>query len=182
MVRQLKHHEKKLLKKFDFLEWKSENKHREVRIIQRYYLQNREDYTSYSRLCGQIRQLAHRISLLDAKDPFKAHRAEALLDKLYGIGVIPAKTSLSVCEKITVSAFCRRRLPVIMVRMKMSENLKEAITFIEQGHVRVGPHVVKDPAFLVTRSYEDFVTWVNTSSIKRKIMKYNDKLDDFDLL
>ena len=42
--------------------------------------------------------------------------------------------------------------------------------------------VVTDPAFLVTRTMEDFVTWVDTSKLKRKVMKYNDKLDDFDLL
>lgn len=28
----------------------------------------------------------------------------------------------------------------------MSETLKEAATYIEQGHVRVGPHAVTDPA------------------------------------
>lgn len=33
-----------------------------------------------------------------------------------------------------------------------------------------------DPAFLVTRSMEDFVTWVDTSKIKRKVQRYNDKL------
>lgn len=54
--------------------------------------------------------------------------------------------------------------------------------FARQGHVRVGPQVVTDPAFLVTRSMEDFVTWVDSSKIKRTVMKYNDKLDDFDLL
>lgn len=27
---------------------------------------------------------------------------------------------------------CRRRLPVVMVRTKMAETLKEAVTFIEQ--------------------------------------------------
>jgi U3 small nucleolar ribonucleoprotein protein IMP3 len=64
----------------------------------------------------------------------------------------------------------------------MSESIKEATTLIEQGHVRVGPKVVTDAAFLVTRPSEDFVTWVDTSKIKRKIMKYNDKLDDYDLL
>jgi U3 small nucleolar ribonucleoprotein protein IMP3 len=69
-----------------------------------------------------------------------------------------------------------------MVRLKMSENLKEAVTFIEQGHIRVGPNVITDPAFLVTRTFEDYVTWVDSSKIKRTIMKYNDKLDDFDLL
>jgi U3 small nucleolar ribonucleoprotein protein IMP3 len=38
-----------------------------------------------------------------------------------------------------------------MVRLKMSESLHEAIQFIEQGHIRVGPETVTDPAFLVTR-------------------------------
>jgi U3 small nucleolar ribonucleoprotein protein IMP3 len=41
---------------------------------------------------------------------------------------------------------------------------------------------VTDPAYLVTRSMEDFVAWVDTSKIKRKVMRYADKLDDFDLL
>jgi ribosomal protein S4 len=30
---------------------------------------------------------------------------------------------------------------VVMVRMKFAETLREATTFIEQGHVRVGPEV-----------------------------------------
>ena len=58
----------------------------------------------------------------------------------------------------------------------------KAITFIEQGHVRVGTEVVTDPAFLVTRNMEDFVTWVDSSKIKRSIMQYRDNLDDYDLL
>lgn len=53
---------------------------------------------------------------------------------------------------------------------------------IHQGHVRVGPDTVTDPAFLVTRTFEDFVTWVDTSKVKRKVMRYNDRLDDYDLL
>ena len=69
-----------------------------------------------------------------------------------------------------------------MVRIKMSETIREAITFIEQGHVRVGPQTITEPAFLVTRNMEDFVTWVDTSKIKRKVLQYNDRLDDYDLL
>ena len=58
----------------------------------------------------------------------------------------------------------------------------QAVKFIEQGHVRVGTEVVTDPAFLVTRNMEDFVTWVDSSKIKRTILRYREKLDDFDLL
>ena len=64
----------------------------------------------------------------------------------------------------------------------MVEHVAAAVRFVEQGHVRVGTHVVTDPAFLVTRPMEDFVTWVDGSKIKRTVLRYRDKLDDFDLL
>lgn len=32
------------------------------------------------------------------------------------------------------------------------------------------------------RNMEDFVTWVDSSKIKKNIMKYRDAMDDFDLL
>lgn len=63
----------------------------------------------------------------------------------------------------------------------MSENLKHATQLIEQGHVRVGPEVVKDPAFLVSRNLEDFVTWVDGSKIKEHVLRYNDMRDDFQM-
>lgn len=56
----------------------------------------------------------------------------------------------------------------------MSQSIKDATKYIEQGHVRVGPEVVKDPAFLVNRSLEDFVTWVDGSAIKKHVMEYNE--------
>ncbi|KAI9193116.1 uncharacterized protein BJ171DRAFT_466390 [Polychytrium aggregatum] len=182
MVRKLKFHEQKLLKKVDFLQWKSDQSLHETKVMRKYHIQKREDYIKYNKICGQIRKLATKLSLLDPHDPFRATKTKALLDKMYAMGLLTANKNLSSCDKITVSSFCRRRLPIVMVRLKMAETVKEAVTFVEQGHIRVGPETVTDPAYLVTRNMEDFVTWVDTSKIKRKILKYNDKLDDFDLL
>ena len=56
------------------------------------------------------------------------------------------------------------------------------VKFVEQGHVRVGNEVIRDPAYLVSRDREDYVSWVDQSSIKRKVQKYNDELDDYDLM
>lgn len=56
----------------------------------------------------------------------------------------------------------------------MSEYIKNATDLIEQGHVRVGTDVIKDPAFLVSRTLEDFVTWVDSSKIRKHVMEYND--------
>lgn len=130
----------------------------------------------YNKLAGDIKKLANRISLLDSRDPFRATQEKALLDKLYAMGIITSTSKFSDCNKVTVSAFCRRRLPILMCRLKMAETVKEAVTFVEQGHIRVGPQTITDPAFLVNRTMEDFVTWVDTSKIKRKILKYNDKV------
>merc|ERR1712166_566553 len=107
---------------------------------------------------------------------------DQLLTKMYNMGIITTKKSLLQCEKVSVSAFCRRRLPVVMARLKMAETMKEAVTFVEQGHVRIGPTTVTDPAFLVTRSMEDFVTWTDTSKIRKKIATYNNEVDDYELL
>jgi U3 small nucleolar ribonucleoprotein protein IMP3 len=82
-----------------------------------------------------IKKLAHMLSELDPQDPFRIKMTEQLLEKLYNMGLIPIKKSLAQCAQITASAFCRRRLPVVLVRNKYCETLKEAITFVEQGRI-----------------------------------------------
>lgn len=71
---------------------------------------------------------------------------------------------------------------MLIMFLRMAETVQAATKLIEQGHVRVGTETCTDPAFLVTRSMEDFVTWTVGSKVKRNIMKYRDKLDDFELL
>ncbi len=56
------------------------------------------------------------------------------------------------------------------------------MTFIEQGHVRIGTEIVTEPAFLVTKQLEDHVSWVDNSSIKKKILEFNGKFDDYDIM
>ncbi|XP_053324625.1 U3 small nucleolar ribonucleoprotein protein IMP3 isoform X4 [Spea bombifrons] len=156
MVRKLKYHERKLLKKVDFINWEVDNNIHEVKVLRKYHVDKREDYTKYNKLSRNVRELAQKIRDLDEKDVFRIQSSAKLLEKL-------------------------RRLPSIVVKLRMAQNLKTAITFIEQGHIRVGPEVITDPAFLVTRNMEDFVTWVDSSRIKKHVMEYNEERDDFDL-
>jgi len=77
-----------------------------------------------------------------------------LFQKLFDLGVLgtggAGRGRLSdVQNKVTVSTFCRRRLPV--QRLGMAQSLEHAARLIEQQHVRVGVEVVTDPAFLVPR-------------------------------
>ena len=44
-----------------------------------------------------------------------------------------------------------------MTRSRMAQHLPAAVKFIEQGHIRIGPDIVTDPAFLVTRLIKFFL-------------------------
>lgn len=146
-------------------------------------IQKPEDYHSYNRICGSLRQLAHRISLLPSDNPVRKRHEDLMIEKLFDMGILNNKDKFSGIEHhATVSAFARRRLPVVMTRLHMADTIQAATAMIEQGHVRVGTETVTDPAFLVTRNLEDFVTWAVGSKIKRHIMQYRDELDDFELL
>ena len=156
MVRKLKYHEQRLLRKVDFITYKSDNAHRDAAVIRRYAIQKPSDYTSYNRLCGSLRQLAHKLADLDLSDPVRSKHEKLLLEKLFEMGILGSSAGgrgkLSDVEhKITVSAIARRRLGVVMTRLCMADTVQAAIKFIEQDHVRVGSEVVTDPAFLVTR-------------------------------
>ncbi|PHH62987.1 hypothetical protein CDD81_6412 [Ophiocordyceps australis] len=183
MVRKLKYHEQRLLRKTDFITYKSDKDHRDKSVVRRYMIQKPEDYHKYNKLCGSLRQLAHRLSLLPPDNAIRRRHETLMLDKLYDMGILSTRSKLSAVERDTsVSAFARRRLPVVMTRLHMAENVQAATKLVEQGHVRVGVETVTDPAFLVTRATEDFVTWAVGSKVKKNILKYRDKLDDFELL
>ena len=83
-------------------------------------------------------------------------------------------------EKVTASAFARRRLPWVMCKLKMAQSLKMATQFIQQGHVRIGPDVCLDESRIISREHEDFVTLRNKSKIRAKLNEYNEERDDFE--
>ncbi|KAK2371488.1 U3 small nucleolar ribonucleoprotein IMP3 [Trifolium repens] len=158
--------------------------------------QREHDYTTipsyrrYSSMCRMVQKLVSTVKQMDPKDPFRVDMTDKLLEKLYNMGVIPTRQSITLCERLTVSSFCRVKnvtvncqvnqvdaltlhcpnllqiMFTVLVKMKFAEHLKEAVTYIEQGHVRVGPDTITDPAFLVTRNMEDFITWVDSSKFQ----------------
>ncbi|EPZ36620.1 small nucleolar ribonucleo protein U3 component [Rozella allomycis CSF55] len=181
-MRELKNHEKKLLRKVDLLHWKSTDNIHETQVMRRYHITKRDDYVKYNKIIGMIHKVSERLSILPLDDTFRREISDQMINKMTEMGFLGTKKGLPGCKNINVASVCRRRLAVVMVRLKMSETVKQAVKLIEQGHVRVGPHCVTDPAFLITRKMEDHVTWMDQSKIRKKVLMYNDKLDDYDLL
>ena len=179
--RTLKHHEQRLLRKHDFLSYKSERTSNEGLVIRKYCLQDREDYTRYNKLCGLVRSLVNQLRYLATSSPIRIQITEQLLEKLHNMGVTGSAQSLEVIENLTTSSFCKRRLPVIMVAMRFAQKVAMATQVVQQGHVRVGTTQVTDPAYLVPRAMEDHIHWMAKSKVRGHVLEYAKERDDYDL-
>src|SRR4051794_28817856 len=88
MVRKLKYHEQRLLRKVDFLQWDKNDNIRESQVMRRYHVQRREDYVQLNKLCGKINSLANELSLLPAEDSFRKSLSTSLYKRLHVLGII----------------------------------------------------------------------------------------------
>jgi U3 small nucleolar ribonucleoprotein protein IMP3 len=176
--RRLKYHEHKLLRQHDFLQYEQDLWH-EPYCIQKYHLQDREDYRRYLRLTGLIRGLLGHLRFLPASSNVRIQVTAELTKRMHDMGLIADPTGLAEVDKVGVEAFCKRRLPSLMVRMRMAGNCKIASDFVEHGHVRIGTTQVRDPAFLVPRSLDDFITWTDGSKIRQHIENFSAARDDY---
>ena len=181
MGRKLKYHEQKLLKRTNLFHWKKENNLRVGEVMSRFCLKSSEEYHNYNRLVGKIQHFTNFIRQMSPDNEVRIERTNKFVDRVYKLGLIDVPT-LSECEKINVSSICKRRLPVVLTQLKFCERVSEADKYVTQGHVRIGPDVVTNPATLVTKEMEDFIQWAHGSKIQLHVKRYNEELDDFDML
>ena len=60
----MKYHEKKLLKKVNFFDWKSTSNKREAEVLRRYHVSNREEYHNYNKIVGKIHKMTTKLKAL----------------------------------------------------------------------------------------------------------------------
>ncbi|KAI5147982.1 U3 small nucleolar ribonucleoprotein IMP3 [Enteropsectra breve] len=177
-MRKLKFHEQKLLKKVNFLEWSDTNTTREQQVISKFLLKSRDEYKRYNKIVGMIRKLAENLARLADNSPTKQQIGKQLISLLYDIGIIEHRKLLE-CTQVSVSDFCMRRLPMVMVQKKMLAKYCDADKFVQHGHVRLGAKTLNDTSTLISKAMEEFVTWTDSSKIRKKIDEFNDEYDDY---
>ena len=181
MGRKLKYHEQKLLKKTSLLHWKKENNLRVGEVMARFCLRSADEYHRYNRLVGEIQKLTNHLRQMDPDDEIRMDLTRRLVDRVYKLGII-GSPAFSECADVNVSSVCKRRFSAILVQLKFCEKISEADRYIRQGHFRIGPDVVTDPATLVSRANEDFIAHAHGSKIQEHVKRYNDEIDDFDMM
>ena len=194
-LRQLKSHERRLVKKVDFLNWKTEeNLPKKIAIInsvKKYGLSGHDEYYKYNSIRKSVNECLLDLNKqrMEASNQefkfFLDDQIDTLSEKLYAMGVLDSKKEFR--EEFTkfgipIERFLRRRLNFVMSNeLGMGDDVKKANRFIMDGHVKVGPKIVTNPAFLVTRTLEDYVSWAPKSNIRKTVLKYNNNWDDYDV-
>lgn len=178
MGRKLKFHEQKLLKKTNLYSWKNEN-NKSGYVIGLFCLENSDEYQQYNRLVGKMQRLTNTLRQMPPEDKVRIELTKDFVDRVYQLGIIKTP-QLSACADINVASICQRRLPVVMVRLKFCQRIKDADLYVRQGHVRVGADIVTNPATIVSREMEDYIQWAHGSKIEEHVKKFNKELDDFD--
>lgn len=177
-MRKLKHHEQRLLRKTNFIEWQGDTTVPEQAICARYHISDLAIFYKYSNLVREIRRVAKGISKQQNVGK-KTLFTRRLTQNLFNTGVLN-KPSLLSASKIRIIDFCKRRLPSLMVQSRMVQNMKDAVRFIEQGHVCIGNDVVYDPDLLVNTGMEAYIKWKDNSKIKKTIDRIENQVDDYE--
>uniref|UniRef100_A0A1I8FH17 S4 RNA-binding domain-containing protein n=1 Tax=Macrostomum lignano TaxID=282301 RepID=A0A1I8FH17_9PLAT len=148
--------------------WSSDHNLREVKMMRKYRLKSREELTLYNKLSRE------NLMRFERKPPdcCWAGCTRLALCQLGGTCFWPTKSPPHVLPAPAYQP--------VMVRCHMARDCESCRHFCEAGHVRFGPQVVTDPGFLVSRSMEDYVTWTNQSAIRRRVLEYNEAMDDYD--
>ena len=84
-----------LLKKHNFLFSKKNTNLRELHVLRRYHIEDREDYVKYNRLVGKITEYAHRLKTLAPEDPFRISKACHIFLELLRKEEVPIECQLS---------------------------------------------------------------------------------------
>ena len=67
---------------------------------------------------------------------------------LYELGLIQnPKATLNELKTFEAATLMTRRLPVVLKTLKMAPTIEAAVNFVEHGHVRIGPTMVKEVSF-----------------------------------
>lgn len=178
MPRELKYHEQKLLKHSNLYSWDTDRF--DDAVMAKYGIRQRNQLIQYRQTAKKVRELTDALAQLPPTDEVRMQLTNRLAMLLYELGLNSnPKAGLNEMKEFPASELMKRRLPVVVKDIKMAPTMEAAINYVEHGHVRVGPTVVKEISFHVKKGQEGFVTWTDGSVMQKKVQRYNNQEDDF---
>ncbi|MCS7128723.1 MAG: 30S ribosomal protein S4 [Sulfolobales archaeon] len=141
--------------------WRKDRLVEEMRLIGEYGLRNKREIWIAQTM---IRELRHKARVLLAL-PLEAREKveKALLERVYGIGLLPENATLDQVLSLTVEDLLKRRLQTIVYLKGLAKSIYQARQLIVHGHIAIGGRRITSPGYIVKRDEEDLVDYYPNS-------------------
>ncbi len=152
--------------------WDKVRLERERVLVIKYGLRNKRELWRFEHILRKYRRVARdllaKINLPGREGELAKAKAQAVLKKLYRLGVLPENATLDDILNLTVEDFLERRLQTVVYRLGLAKTIKQARQFITHGHIAVDGRRVTAPSFIVTRDLESKITYYQNSPFAKR--------------
>ena len=141
--------------------WKKERIDSEKRLIKSYGLKNMKEVW---KMKSFARDLASKAKEINAEEGETAEiEKENLLNKCIKLGLLPKDSSLDDVLGLNARDVLERRLQTVLVKKSLARTYSQSRQMITHRHVLVDGKVISSPSYLVPKSKEKSITFVETS-------------------
>lgn len=144
--------------------WQKERIEEEKKLIREYGLKNKSEIWRMASKMIRFKALAKQYITSSTEQSKK--EAKQLLDKLKSLGLLTEGSMLNDVLVLSTKDIMERRLQTVMFRNGLSNSVKQARQFIGHGHVKINDIKICSPSYIVKKSDEDSIEFMEKSSLK----------------
>ncbi len=146
--------------------WVKERLIEEMKLMGEYGLRNKRELWIAA---AMLRKFRHRArSLLALPEEVRKKEEQALLSKLYELGLVDKEATLDDVLSLHTKDLLERRLQTIVYRKGLAKTIHHARQLIVHGHIAINGRRVTSPGYIVPRSEEDLIGYAPTSPYFKK--------------
>ncbi len=146
--------------------WVKERLIEEMKLMGEYGLRNKRELWIAA---AMLRKFRHRArSLLALPEEVRKKEEQALLSKLYELGLVDKEATLDDVLSLHTKDLLERRLQTIVYKKGLAKTIYHARQLIVHGHIAINGRRVTSPGYIVPRSEEDLIGYAPTSPYFKK--------------
>ncbi len=146
--------------------WQKDRLYEELMLVGKYGLRNKRELWRLKTILSEIRSRARK--LLAIPESERKKEEEALIRRLYIMGVLDKNAVLDDVLNLTVEDLLKRRLQTVVYEKGLAKTINQARQMIVHRHIMVSGRIVTAPGYIVKR---DDVVEIHPRSAYIKLQK-----------
>ncbi|MEM1514241.1 MAG: 30S ribosomal protein S4 [Candidatus Thermoplasmatota archaeon] len=148
--------------------WRAERIEREKEIVQKYGLMKKREIWRAETILRKAREQARKLRAKAGEKQAEKEK-EALLKRLYNLGILPENATLEDVLALNVEHILGRRLQTLVYLHGLARTPKQARQLIVHGHIAIDGRKVTIPSYLVRRSEEEKISYSPKSPLNNEL-------------